>query len=86
MAGFLIISTENKGRNQLQSAYKITDREFEVIELIITGISSTDVAEKLRISERTVEAHLNNIYKKMNVKNKIEMLNLVFSYGIGYKN
>jgi DNA-binding CsgD family transcriptional regulator len=82
LIGILLISRENKGIKQLQTAFKITDREFEIIDLTISGYSNKDIAEKLGITERTVETHLNNIYNKLAIKSKVELLNLAYDFNL----
>lgn len=50
--------------------YKIeslTKRELEVLILVANGLFNKDIAEKLKISERTVKNHISNIFKKINV-------------------
>lgn len=47
---------------------KLTDRETEVLKLIAEGCTSKEIAQKLNISSRTVEAHRENIMSKLNIK------------------
>ncbi|MBP7737825.1 MAG: response regulator transcription factor [Spirochaetes bacterium] len=81
-AGFLVISSENRGRKTMQEAYRITDREFEVIELSVAGRTNLEIARALTIAERTVETHLVNIYNKLKVGNKIELMNMAIRFGL----
>lgn len=53
---------------------KLTSRHFDIIHAVAAGLKSNEIAQKLNISRRTVEVHLQNIYKLLNVKNKQEML------------
>ena len=48
----------------------LSDREYEVLELIATGMTNDAIAERLVISVRTVERHLSNIYAKLGVSGK----------------
>jgi DNA-binding NarL/FixJ family response regulator len=50
--------------------YGLTTREKEIIELIVEGQSSKEVADKLRISDKTVVPHLKNIFHKLDVHNR----------------
>lgn len=61
----------------LYSKYKLTQREIEIVELIADGLSNQDIAEKLFISVNTARNHIYNIYKKMGIKNRYELINLV---------
>jgi len=58
---------------------KLTGREKEVLELVINGNRNKDVANRLYISERTVEFHKQNIYSKLNVVNAVELTNKVIT-------
>lgn len=57
--------------------YKITNREQEVIVLLIKGYSYKEISEQLVISLSTVKTHIRNIYQKTDVKNKIELVNMI---------
>lgn len=52
----------------------ITDREKEVLKLVIKGLSAKMIAAELDISTRTVENHKMNIMKKLKVGNTAEMI------------
>jgi len=49
-----------------------TAREKEVLKLILDGMSSKAVADKLCISKRTVDFHLANVYEKLDVKSRMQ--------------
>lgn len=51
---------------------QLTNRELEVLELLALGFSNESIAKKLFISIHTVKAHLENIYRKLNVCNKVQ--------------
>jgi len=57
----------------------ITNRERDVIRLLIIGNSSKQIGQKLHISFRTVETHRNNILRKMNVTSTTELINVLRS-------
>ncbi|MCX7820047.1 MAG: helix-turn-helix transcriptional regulator [Brevinematales bacterium] len=52
-------------------------REKEIINMVILGFSNKEIACKLFISELTVKTHLQNIYKKLNVSNRVQLLDFV---------
>lgn len=52
----------------------MTPRELEVVTLLAYGHTNGEIAEKLCISERTVESHRNNIMTKMEFKNRAELV------------
>lgn len=53
---------------------KLTDRETEVLEQLAKGLSYSIIADNLIISSGTVRKHIENIYKKLQVHNKIEAI------------
>ena len=55
----------------------ITAREEEIVRLIILGESNKDIARKLYISNSTVRNHIYNIYQKLKVKNRLDLINLI---------
>lgn len=48
----------------------LTQREREVVELLINGDSTRDLARRMGISSRTVQKHLQRIYAKLGVKGR----------------
>ena len=54
--------------------YDLTDREEEVLRLLLAGESNIMVAQQLCISPNTQKKHTMNIYKKLNVRNRTELL------------
>jgi len=61
------------GKLELYAKYKITKREEEIINLICTGKTNKEIAEKLFISPVTVRDHLTSIYRKVNVNNRTQL-------------
>jgi RNA polymerase sigma factor (sigma-70 family) len=51
---------------------ELSDREREVILILAQGKQNKEIARQLGISEHTVEKHLSNIYRKLNVANRAE--------------
>ncbi len=62
--------------------YSITSREAEVLALLLTGLTSSEIAGKLFISQRTVETHIYNMYDKCGVRNRAELLAKISAYGL----
>lgn len=52
----------------------ISDREFELLQLLYDGITNTQIAEKLFISVNTVKTHLKSIYLKLDTGTRIEVI------------
>jgi len=50
----------------------LTERELEILQLVAHGKSNREIAQALFLSERTVENHLQNIYRKLNVHDRTQ--------------
>ena len=56
------------------SRYKISEREFTVVQLICEGLTNKEIASELNISVNTVNNHVANIFSKMEVRSRIDLL------------
>lgn len=74
------IRTESVGNLEVQAGdeneQKITAREQEIIDFILDGYTNEEIAEALCISVNTVKKHLANIYLKLGIKSRWELLKL----------
>jgi LuxR family maltose regulon positive regulatory protein len=60
----------------------LTERELEVLRLIVAGLSNPDIAEDLFIAVSTVKSHVNHIYGKLGVENRVQAINRARSLGL----
>jgi len=51
----------------------LSDREKEVVQLVVQGFRNREIGEKLFISEQTVKNHLHNIFDKLSVSDRLEL-------------
>ena len=51
-------------------------REMEILKLLVQGSDYKSIAEKLFISPNTVRKHIANIYTKLQISNKVQLVNL----------
>jgi DNA-binding NarL/FixJ family response regulator len=65
------LSTRNESEEE---NYHLTEREIEIVKLIAQEFSNSVIAKKLCISERTVETHRKNIYRKTNTKTIVGLI------------
>lgn len=56
--------------------FNLTLRETDIANLLLIGLNSREIGEKLFITKKTVDTHIYNMYKKCGVKNKLEFFNL----------
>ena len=59
----------------------LTPREQEVCSLILLGLSNREVAEHLKISQRTAEAHRDMVLQKWGARNAVDLLRKVYALG-----
>lgn len=68
-----------KGKSiKRKSAALFTTREAEILQLIVEGLSSKDIAQKLNLSLKTVLAHRNNIMHKAGAHNQAQLIRFAF--------
>jgi DNA-binding NarL/FixJ family response regulator len=60
----------------------LTDREFQIMFMLASGIRKSEIAEKLQLSKNTVGNHRNNILKKMNFSTNAELTRYAINFGI----
>lgn len=77
------IKPANTDEGQTTDAYEqLTDREREVFQLIIEGNTSNEIARRLMISPRTVEAHRANLMRKLAITNQVELFRYAIKRGL----
>jgi DNA-binding CsgD family transcriptional regulator len=60
--------------NKIRELYRLTRRETDVLRRTLDGLKNIEIAEDLEVSEQTVKDHLSNIYMKMGVENRFELI------------
>ena len=71
------ISARQHMEQMTQRMAELTEREREVMGLVIQGLPNKLIAEQLHISVRTVEVHRARVFEKMSVKSAVELSNLL---------
>ncbi len=59
----------------------LSSREMEIIELVASGLTNQEIAQKLTISKRTVDNHVSNMFTKTGSKNRVALLNWAMDHG-----
>lgn len=59
---------------------KLTDREIEVVTLLLTGATNQEISEKLFIQPSTIASHKMKIFEKLNVQSIVELVKLADLY------
>lgn len=80
------ILVPSSGRFVLNTARQeqlgITKRELEILELIATGLSTREIAEKLFVSENTVKTHSSRVLDKLQAKRRTQAVQLAKAAGL----
>jgi DNA-binding NarL/FixJ family response regulator len=63
-------------------APKLTDRETEVLRLVAKGLSYRQIAERLVLSHRTVQNHVQNTLGKLQLHNRVELTRYAIEQGL----
>ena len=76
----VVIAPSSPGEVALLSttAYGLSAREKEVVKLVMQGCSTKQISRSLYISESTVQGHLSNVFEKVGVKSRRELLKHLF--------
>jgi DNA-binding NarL/FixJ family response regulator len=61
---------------------RLTDRETEVLRLVAKGLSYKQIAERLVLSHRTVQNHVQNTLGKLQLHNRVELVRYAFEQGL----
>jgi DNA-binding NarL/FixJ family response regulator len=65
-----------------KNQFKLTIREKEILQLIVAEYSNPEIADKLFLSLRTVEAHRYNLLQKLQVKNTVGLVKVAIQMGL----
>jgi DNA-binding NarL/FixJ family response regulator len=61
---------------------ELTTREQEVFRLIANGLSNTEIAQELYISDTTVKTHITHILQKLNLRDRVQAVVLAYKTGV----
>ena len=79
-----ILLNESIGKATTSSFFipKLTNREKEILALIIKEYTTDEIAEKIFLSIKTVESHRSNLMQKLGVKNSAGLVRVAFEKGL----
>jgi len=69
-------------RQHSSSEKELTPRESEIVRYVASGLRNTEVAERLLITESTVKTHLNNIFQKLGLRDRLELTHYAIKTGM----
>ncbi|MBD2576645.1 response regulator transcription factor [Oscillatoria sp. FACHB-1406] len=59
----------------------LSEREVQIIDLVASGLTNHEIAEKLEISKRTVDNHISNILTKTKTENRVSLVRWALQWG-----
>jgi DNA-binding NarL/FixJ family response regulator len=74
IAGELIQTYQNSRAGEISIDKKLTDRQKEILHLVVEGYSAKEIANMLSISPRTVETHKYNMMQELNLKTTADLI------------
>lgn len=74
-----LVRREAKGR---EIANLLTPREIEVVRMVAKGLTNKEIAGQLCIADGTVKIHLHNIYEKVKINRRAELVRFADDYGL----
>jgi len=80
--GVMIIGRKIWELKHFMSLYKLTPREMEITQKIIVGQMNKEIARDIGVSLNTMKRHINNIYNKIGIRSKVELLNLLIEFNL----
>lgn len=73
---------KGRGKSTAPDPIHITNRELEILELIVKEHTNQEIAEKLYISSRTVDAHRRNLLQKTGARNTAGLVKYAFQHNL----
>ena len=73
LATFIDLATTSARKFHSEPEERISERELEVLRLLVSGCSNKEIADQLGIEERTVKAHVAQLLRKVGVQNRIAL-------------
>jgi RNA polymerase sigma factor (sigma-70 family) len=77
------VADRSRARSEARSALvQLTERELEVLKLMATGLTNSELAADLSVSESTVKTHVARILDKLEVRDRVQAVILAFESGL----
>jgi two-component system, NarL family, response regulator LiaR len=72
----------NAARHRDDEGFILTEREQDVLDLLVKGLSNLEISEKLSITTATVKFHLTHIFSKLEARNRVEAVTIALEHNL----
>ena len=79
------MSFTRKEWEHIQKCYRFSERKIQILKLMFEGMENDAIAQQLKIQYNTVRAHFGNIYRRVGVQNKVQLVIQLFTIIQVYK-
>ncbi len=82
LAALVLGEYQRMAREETSAPELLTERETEVLRMVSTGTSARQIADRLVLSHRTVQNHIQNTLRKLQLHNRVELTRWAFEQGL----
>lgn len=82
LAGLVLGEFRRLAASAAPGTPRLTDREAEILRMVGTGLSYKQIAERLVLSHRTVQNHVQNTLTKLHLHNRVELVRYAIEHGL----
>jgi two-component system, NarL family, invasion response regulator UvrY len=76
------INSFDESEKKAKKAMQLTDREMEFLRLVCTELAYKEIADKMHLSARTIDGYRNDLFEKLNIKNRVGLVMYAIKNGI----
>ncbi len=69
-----VLQSELTAQSALIEARRLTARESEIVRHVATGLRNAEIAQRLSVTEGTIKTHLNNVFQKLGIRDRVELV------------
>ncbi|HSR86521.1 MAG TPA: response regulator transcription factor [Streptosporangiaceae bacterium] len=83
LAGLVLGEFRRLAASPAPDTPRLTEREAEILQMVGTGLSYRQIADRLVLSHRTVQNHVQNTLTKLQLHNRVDLVRYVIEHGLG---
>ena len=77
-----VVKDVKNTEEQPEELSSLTEREWDVVRLWVTGLTDAQICEELFISKNTLKKHISNIFRKLDISSRVELLRIMGKHDI----